>query len=50
MREDGRARRGILGDLERAGEGGAGGDADEDAFLLRQSLRAFHRVRAGDGE
>ena len=36
--ENGRAGRGALGDFERAGEGRAGGDADEDAFLLRQRL------------
>src|SRR3569833_371884 len=48
--EDSRARACLFRHLERAGEGRAGRDADEDAFLLRQRLRALHRVRTGDGE
>jgi len=48
--EDSVARLGALAHLRRARESAAGGDVDEDSFLLRQRAAPFHRVGAGNGE
>jgi len=46
--EDHGAFGGLLGDLHRDGEGRAGRDADEDAFLLRELAGPLDALRSGD--
>jgi len=48
--EDSVARLGALAHLRLTRESAAGGDVDEDSFLLRQRAAPFHRVGAGNGD
>ena len=52
---EGSARRSVArlrpgAELERTGECRAGGDADENPFLLHELAAPFHRLAFGDGD